>query len=408
MLCVNKFVMEIKEETHLILPSDQTHYPNNTASKFKVKLPHTIRLASGMRVVIMSSYREGKSQALVPMIKVNVDNFLDPDNAHLDKDTDVLRHISRDNVKEMKKGQKRGPDDSDKNPMVEIMLFNQHAKRVRCNRKIFHEFEFTLLDDNNKLIEFGKGKTQINMTLRPMQVSRFPHEFTLIVPFNKTLQLKSKFDFDGSREVGVMQVALPTTFINVKDAEMNFTVLEVSNLANPKAWHYRIPQGVYSNKSLIQTINSLTTKISMHIDDNNKTLIKKKVAFTMQITINKPLALVLGFRQEISNQGLPVTSPDKIEAYARFNTLFMYAPGLVKETMVGDVMAPFLGNVTPAFECEVYIVEPPIVMYVPIMEDLPYKDSIKLDLHNELGRPLAWDKDTIQKPQATLHFRTRE
>ena len=33
------------------------------------------------------------------MIKVNVDNFLDPDNAHLDKDTDVLRHISRDNVK---------------------------------------------------------------------------------------------------------------------------------------------------------------------------------------------------------------------------------------------------------------------------------------------------------------------
>ena len=38
----------------------------------------------------------------------------------LDKDTDVLRHISRDNVKEMKKGQKRGRDDSDKNPMVEI------------------------------------------------------------------------------------------------------------------------------------------------------------------------------------------------------------------------------------------------------------------------------------------------
>ena len=47
-VCVNNFVMEIKEETHLILPSDQTHYPNNTASKFKVKLPHTIRLASGV------------------------------------------------------------------------------------------------------------------------------------------------------------------------------------------------------------------------------------------------------------------------------------------------------------------------------------------------------------------------
>ena len=31
-----------------------------------------------------------------------------------------------------------------------------------------------------------------------------------------------------------MQVVLPTTFINVKDAEMNFTVLEVSNLAKPK------------------------------------------------------------------------------------------------------------------------------------------------------------------------------
>ena len=146
----------------------------------------------------------------------------------------------------------------------------------------------------------------------------------------------------------------------------------------------------------------------MHIDDNNKTLIKKKVAFTMQITINKPLALVLGFREEISNQSLPVTSRDKIEPYARFSTLFMYAPGLVKETMVGDVMAPFMGNVTPVFEHEVYIVEPPIVMYVPIREDLPYKDSIRLDLHDELGRPLAWDKDTIQKPQATLHFRTRE
>ena len=186
-----------------------------------------------------------------------------------------------------------------KTPWFEIMLFNQHAKRVRCNRKTFHEFEFTLLDDKDKLIEFGKGKTQINMTLRPMPVSRFPHEFTLIVPFNETLQLKSKFDFDGSREVEVMQVALPTTFINVKDAEMNFTMLEVSNLANPKAWHYRIPQGVYSNKS---------------------------------------------------NQGLPVTRTDKIQAHARFNTLFMYAPGLVKETMVGDVMAPFFGNVTPVFE----------------------------------------------------------
>ena len=31
-----------------------------------------------------------------------------------------------------------------------------------------------------------------------------------------------------------------------------------------------------------------------------------------------------------------------------------------------------------------------------------------IDLHDELGRPLAWDKDTIQKPQATFHFRTRE
>ena len=79
------------------------------------------------------------------------------------KDADVLRHISRDNVKEMKKGQKRGRDDSDKNPMVEIMLFNKHAKQVRRNRKTFHEFEFTLLDDNDKLIEFGKGKTQINI-----------------------------------------------------------------------------------------------------------------------------------------------------------------------------------------------------------------------------------------------------
>ena len=38
--------MDIKEETHLILPSDQTHYTNSTASMFKVKLPHSIRLCS--------------------------------------------------------------------------------------------------------------------------------------------------------------------------------------------------------------------------------------------------------------------------------------------------------------------------------------------------------------------------
>ena len=36
------------------------------------------------------------------------------------------------------------------------------------------------------------------------------------------------------------------------------------------------------------------------------------------------------------------------------------------------------------------------MMYVPIREDLPYKDSIRLDLHDELGRPLAWDKDTVR------------
>ena len=130
--------MEIKEETHLNSSSDQTHYPNNTASKFKVKLPHTIRLASVVDWYVSCDNviipREVNYQALVPMIKVNVDNFLDSDNAHLDK---------------------------------------EHAKRVRCNRKTFHEFTFTLLDDNDKLIEFGKGKTQINMTLRPMPVSRF-------------------------------------------------------------------------------------------------------------------------------------------------------------------------------------------------------------------------------------------
>ena len=130
--------MEIKEKTHLNLSSDQTHYPNNTASKFKVKLPHTIRLASVVDWYVSCDNviipREVNYQALVPMIKVNVDNFLDSDNAHLDKETDVLRHISRYNVKGMKKRQKRGRDDSDKNPLVEIMLFNQHAKRVRCNR----------------------------------------------------------------------------------------------------------------------------------------------------------------------------------------------------------------------------------------------------------------------------------
>ena len=40
--------MEIKKETHLILPSDQKHYTNNTASKFKVRLAYTIKLAKGV------------------------------------------------------------------------------------------------------------------------------------------------------------------------------------------------------------------------------------------------------------------------------------------------------------------------------------------------------------------------
>ena len=86
----------------------------------------------------------------------------------------------------------------------------------------------------------------------------------------------------------------------------------------------------------------------------------------------------------------------------------MYAPGLVKETMVGDVMAPFLGNVTPVFERPGLQCGAPHSDVCTNQEDLPYKDSIRLDLHDELGRPLAWDKDTIQKPKATLHFRTRE
>ena len=70
--------MEIKEETHLILPSDQTHYPSNTASKFKVKLPHTIRLASEVDWYVSCDNviipREVNSQALVPM-KVQCGQF---------------------------------------------------------------------------------------------------------------------------------------------------------------------------------------------------------------------------------------------------------------------------------------------------------------------------------------------
>ena len=121
--------------------------------------------------------------------------------------------------------------------------------------------------------------------------------------------------------------------------------------------------------------------------------------------MNKPLALVLGFRQE-GTHNLPVTSANKIDVHAGFNNLFMYVSGLVKETMVGDAMAPFLGNVTPVFDHEVYIVEPPppIVMYAPIMEDLPYEDSIRLDLLDELGKALAWDRTPFRnhRPHFTL------
>ena len=35
------------------------------------------------------------------------------------------------------------------------------------------------------------------------------------------------------------------------------------------------------------------------------------------------------------------------------------------------------------------------------------RDSIRLDLHDELGRPLAWDKDTIQKPKGHLSLQDK-
>ena len=83
-------------------------------------------------------------------------------------------------------------------------------------RDIHFELQVTIDDDNNELITFGEGKTQLNIQLTPMPISQYPHEFTLIVPFNKTLELKKPFVFDGSREVGVMQIELPMSFHNVK------------------------------------------------------------------------------------------------------------------------------------------------------------------------------------------------
>ena len=82
-------------------------FDNNNIHNFVVKL-----------LVKLNPQDMGISQASIPMVKVNVENFLEPDNAHLDNDIDVLRHITRDDVKEMKKGQKRGRDDSDKTPWL--------------------------------------------------------------------------------------------------------------------------------------------------------------------------------------------------------------------------------------------------------------------------------------------------
>ena len=84
-------------------------------------------------------------------------------------------------------GQKRGLDDSDKNHMVEIDLYTQHAKRLRASRRTIDELHVTIVDCKDKPVVFGDGKTHLNMFLTPMIKSPQPLEFTILVPFNETL-----------------------------------------------------------------------------------------------------------------------------------------------------------------------------------------------------------------------------
>ena len=184
-------------------------------------------------------------------------------------------------------------------------------------------------------------------------------------------------------------------------------------LAQYEYHEFTVPEMNYTQGSLISTINNTIQgrKVKFIVTTGMKTMVKYLRSTRIpRIKLSKPLSHVLGWPTQVKGIKLtsPITSPGTIQVNSGFEKLFMYAPGLVKECMVGDVMAAFMGTVTPVFDHDVHIVEPPIVVYRPIREDLPPMHSIRLDLHDGLGRPLIWVYNPAQKPQATLQFRSKE
>ena len=363
--------------------------------------------------VSISKSQVGISQSLAPTLKVKIDDLFDPANAHLVQDIDLLRNVSRRNIQSIKMGQKRGLDDNKKNHMVEIDLYTHHAKRVRASRKTIDELHVTIVDGQDQPVVFGDGKTHLNMFLTPMKKSVYPLEFTILIPFNETLTLKQPVPFDGRREVGVMQIELPTNFNNVLQDEMKITVSKVvTPRYGAKTIDYTVPMGNYTEETLIYTLNNMmqgNTKVKFSIHEG-KTKVEYDIGAVQEtfLIINKPLAVVLGWPDAQDRVTIPGGSPGTISTQGGFQTLYMYSPRLVKECIVGDVMAAFMGTITPVLDHDVYIMDPPLVMYRQIRQDLPpFTNSIKLDLHDTLGRPITWT-DPIQVPQATLHFRQIE
>ena len=275
---------------------------------------HSIEFTSP---VTIPKSQVGISQSLTPTLKVKIDDLFDPSNAHLDQDIDLLRHVSRRNIQSIKTGQKRGLDDSDKNHMVEIDLYTQHAKRLRASRKTIEELHVTIVDGKDKPVTFGDGKTHLNMFLTPMKKSAYPLEFTILTPFNETLTLKQPVPFDGRREVGVMHIELPTNFNNVLQDEMKITVSRVETPRySAKTDNYTVPVGHYTPQTLIYTLNALmqghtNVKFSIH---EGKTKIDYDISAIQQTTlkINKPLAVVLGWTDKQDTVSIPGGSPGTI------------------------------------------------------------------------------------------------
>ena len=225
--------------------------------------------------------------------------------------------------------------------------------------------------------------------------------------------MKQPVAFDGRREVGVMQIELPTNFNNVLQDEMKISVKrQRTNRHAAQTDNYTLPVGNYTPATMIYTLSNLMqghTKVKFSIHEG-KTKIDYDIGDTRTtvLNINKPLAVVLGWTAAQATLAVPSVSPGKISTQGGFQTLYMYSPRLVQECIVGDVMAPFMGTITPVLDHDVYIMEPPLVMYRPIRQDLPpFTDSIRLDLYDSLGRPITWS-DPIQEPKATLHFRKIE